>query len=98
MCLVLPSRVIAVHETTVEVELADGQRSEVDASLNANLAVGQYVLVDRGVVVEAIRDEDAQAILDMYREIGEMLDAEDALAGNWSGRSETGLSRGRAIV
>jgi hydrogenase assembly chaperone HypC/HupF len=78
MCLVLPSRVVALGGDQVEVELADGQRTLVDALLKPDLAVGDYVLVDRGLVVETIAADEAQVILSMYREIGELLDAEDA--------------------
>jgi hydrogenase assembly chaperone HypC/HupF len=80
MCLVLPSRVVAVMDGQVEVELADGQRAVVNAELKPDLAIGQYVLVDRGLVIETIEAEEAQAILDLYAEIGTLLDAEDALA------------------
>jgi hydrogenase assembly chaperone HypC/HupF len=79
MCLVLPSRVIALREGEVEVELADGQRAVVDAALKPDLVVGDYVLVDRGIVVDSIGADEAQVILSMYSEIGELLDAEDAL-------------------
>jgi hydrogenase assembly chaperone HypC/HupF len=78
MCLVLPSRVVAVLDGEVEVELADGQRAVVNSELKPDLAVGDYVLVDRGLVIETIPEEDALAILQMYAEIGDMLDAEDA--------------------
>jgi hydrogenase assembly chaperone HypC/HupF len=78
MCLVLPSRVIALREGEVEVELADGQRAVVDAALKPDLVVGDYVLVDRGIVVDSIGADEAQVILSMYSEIGELLDAEDA--------------------
>jgi hydrogenase assembly chaperone HypC/HupF len=82
MCLILPSRVVAVkaEEVEVEVELNDGQRALVSAALKPDLAVGDYVLVDRGLVVETIDADEAQAILTMYREIGDLLEAEDAVA------------------
>ncbi len=80
MCLVLPSRVVALGDGRVEVELADGQRAMVSSELKPDLAVGDYVLVDRGLVIETIAADEAQAILQMYAEIGEMLDAEDAHA------------------
>ena len=80
MCLVLPSRVVALGDGQVEVELADGQRAMVSAELRPDLAVGDYVLVDRGLVIETIAADEAQAILEMYAAIGAMLDAEDALA------------------
>jgi hydrogenase expression/formation protein HypC len=79
MCLILPSRVVAVNADEIEVELTDGQRALVSAALTPDLAIGDYVLVDRGLVVETIDAEEAAAILNMYREIGELLEAEDAL-------------------
>jgi hydrogenase assembly chaperone HypC/HupF len=79
MCLVLPSRVVAVLDGEVEVELADGQRAVVNSQLKPDLVVGDYVLVDRGLVIEKIEAEDALAILQMYAEIGDLLDVEDAL-------------------
>lgn len=82
MCLAAPYRVVALGaagtEAEVEVESPDGQRSTVDASLMVDLAVGSYVLVDRGVVIETITFEEAQTILQMYREIDSLLQTEDA--------------------
>jgi hydrogenase assembly chaperone HypC/HupF len=78
MCLVLPSRVVAVDGATVEVELADGERARVSSELRPDVAVGDYVLVDRGLVVETIAADEAQAILSMYAEIGALLELEDA--------------------
>ncbi|TME28266.1 MAG: hydrogenase assembly protein HypC [Chloroflexi bacterium] len=80
MCLVLPSRVVALGDNQLEVELADGQRAMVDATLKPDFSVGDYVLVDRGIVVDSIAADEAQVILSMYREIGELLEAEDARA------------------
>jgi len=79
MCQILPSRVVALQADEVVVELNDGQRVLVSAALKSQLAVGDYVLVDRGLVVETIEADEAEAILSMYREIGELLEAEDAL-------------------
>ena len=79
MCLILPSRVVAVNADGVVVELNDGQRAPVSAALKPDLVVGDYVLVDRGLVVETIDAEEAEAILSMYREIGDLLEAEDAV-------------------
>lgn len=79
MCQVLPSQVVAVLDGEVEVQLADGQRVVVNAQLKPNLAPGDYVLVDRGLVIETIAADEARAILELYAEIGSLLDAEDAL-------------------
>ena len=37
------------------------------------------MLVDRGLVVETLDADEAEAIINMYREIGQLLEAEDAL-------------------
>ncbi len=79
MCLILPSQVVAITADGVVVELADGQRAPASAALKPDLVVGDYVLVDRGLVVETIDAQEAEAILTMYREIGDLLEAEDAL-------------------
>ncbi len=79
MCQILPSRVVALQADEVVVELNDGQRVLVSAALKSGLAIGDYVLVDRGLVVETIDADEAEAILSMYREIGELLEAEDAV-------------------
>ena len=86
MCLVLPSRVVAVSDATVEVELADGQRAMAESVLKPDVRVGDYVLVDRGLVIETIELEEARTILQMYAEIGDMLDAEDALVFSSEGQ------------
>ena len=79
MCLILPSQVVAITADGVVVELADGHRAPASAALKPDLVVGDYVLVDRGLVVETIDAQEAEAILTMYREIGDLLEAEDAL-------------------
>jgi hydrogenase assembly chaperone HypC/HupF len=79
MCLIVPSRVVGLTADGVEVELSDGQRALVNGALKPDLAVGDYVLVDRGLVVETLDADEAEAIINMYREIGQLLEAEDAL-------------------
>jgi hydrogenase assembly chaperone HypC/HupF len=79
MCLIVPSRVVGLTADGVEVELSDGQRTLVNGMLKPDLAVGDYVLVDRGLVVETLDADEAEAIINMYREIGQLLEAEDAL-------------------
>lgn len=80
MCQIFPSRVIAVDSANrVQIELANGELATADGSLAPDLKIGEYVLVDRGLVVEVISAEEAQAILSIYAEMGELLASEDAL-------------------
>lgn len=78
MCLVLPARVVAVNGDEAEVELYGGMLATASLALRPEVAVGQYVMVDRGLVLEIIEADEAAAILTMYEEIGEMLADADA--------------------
>jgi hydrogenase assembly chaperone HypC/HupF len=69
MCLILPSRVISMDARGAEVELPDGIRAIVGTDLKPHVTVGQYVLVDRGQVLEIIEADEAEAILAIYAEL-----------------------------
>jgi hydrogenase expression/formation protein HypC len=75
MCLILPSRVVAVRksESEAEVELADGQVTTVSTLLAPGLTVGQHVLVDRGFIIQTISPDEARAILSMYDEMNGLM-------------------------
>jgi hydrogenase assembly chaperone HypC/HupF len=75
MCLILPARVVSVGDGCADIELPDGVRASVDTSLADGVAPGQYVLFDRGVVLKTIEATEAEAILAMYAELGELMDA-----------------------
>jgi hydrogenase assembly chaperone HypC/HupF len=78
MCLVLPARVIALseHVAEAEIELPDGARATVATTLVPDVAVGSYVLVDRGMALKAIDADEAQAILALYAELDGLLSDE----------------------
>ena len=69
MCLILPSRVTALRGSVADVELADGQLTTVSTLVAPGVSVGQYVLVDRGFIIQAISADEAQAILALYDEM-----------------------------
>jgi hydrogenase assembly chaperone HypC/HupF len=72
VCLIVPSRVIAIQLDQAEIELPDGQRASVSLVLAPEVRAGDYVLVDRGVVLQAIEAAEAEAILAMYAELAEL--------------------------
>jgi hydrogenase assembly chaperone HypC/HupF len=72
MCLVMPSRVLSVSGQQAEIEMPNGVRARVDTTLTPELAVGAYVLVDRGLVLKVIEPAEAEAILAMYAELGDL--------------------------
>jgi len=92
MCLVLPARVLAVNGQEAEVELYGGLRASVSLVLRPGVEVGQYVMVDRGLVLEVIEPAEAEAILAMYDEIGELIAAEESAMFEpaWATEAERG--------
>jgi hydrogenase assembly chaperone HypC/HupF len=71
-------KVISVESDRAEVEQHGGQRATVNSALLPDVKPGDFVLVDRGLIIEIIDSAEAAAILDMYTEIGDLLDAADA--------------------
>jgi hydrogenase expression/formation protein HypC len=84
MCLVLPSRVVAIAGPRAEIELPDGQRASVDVSLVPEVAVGDYVLVDRGLALRLVDAAEAETILAIYAEYGDLMTAEEEAADSTS--------------
>jgi hydrogenase expression/formation protein HypC len=72
MCLIVPSRVVRVVGEQAEIELPDGQRATVGLTLVPDVRVGDYVLVDRGLVLKTIDQAEAETILAMYAELAEL--------------------------
>jgi hydrogenase expression/formation protein HypC len=68
----LPSRVIALRESVADVELADGQLTTVSTLVTPGVSVGQYVLVDRGFIIQAISADEAHTILALYEELSSL--------------------------
>jgi hydrogenase assembly chaperone HypC/HupF len=76
MCLVLPARVLRLGDgQSAEIELHDGQRVVASTDLTPDVQPGQYVLVDRGIVLRVIEPEEAEAILAIYAEMAELFEA-----------------------
>jgi hydrogenase assembly chaperone HypC/HupF len=76
MCLLLPAKVVGLKGDRADVELHGGMRAGADRSLVTELAVGDAVLVDRGLVIRVIEPDEAAAILQIYAEIGDLLGVE----------------------
>jgi len=69
VCLALPSRVTAVRELEADVALADGQTATASTQVVAEVGVGDYVLIDRGFIIQIISADEAQAIIALYAEM-----------------------------
>ena len=74
VCLILPSRVIALRESVADIELADGQVTTVSTLVTPGASVGEYVLVDRGFIIQQISADEARAILALYEEMNNLVE------------------------
>jgi hydrogenase assembly chaperone HypC/HupF len=74
VCLILPSRVVGLRESAADVELADGRLTTVSTLVTPGVRVGQYVLVDRGFVVQTISADEARTILALYDEMNSLVE------------------------
>jgi hydrogenase maturation factor len=77
VCQILPAKVIAVDGERAQVELHGGLRASASCVLQPDLAAGDHVLVDRGIVLKKVAPEEVVAILAIYAEMGELLRAAD---------------------
>lgn len=73
MCVMLPARVLRVTGIQAEVEMGDGQRTTANAINCPDLAAGEHVLIDRGLIVERIDAAEAEMLMAMYGDIEQML-------------------------
>ncbi len=78
MCQILPARVVGVNGQEAQIELHGGMLTRASLALHPEVTVGQYVLFDRGVVLEVLEPAEAAAIIAMYEEIGQLLEEADA--------------------
>jgi hydrogenase expression/formation protein HypC len=74
VCLILPSRVIAVRESVADVELVGGQVTTASTLVTPGVSVGQYVLVDRGFIIQMISANEARAIVALYDEMNTLVE------------------------
>ena len=80
MCLSIPSKVVRI-DTEKNTALVDTMGVQREAGLDlmeeGSLAVGDYVLIHIGFVMNRIDEEDALASLEAYGKILEVLDEEE---------------------
>jgi hydrogenase expression/formation protein HypC len=81
MCLPLIARIVAVQGELAEAELLEGERVRVSTALHPEVTVEQYVLLDRGMIIELIDADQVEEMLQFYTELTEMWAKEDALHG-----------------
>ena len=68
MCLAVPGKVLDIDGTKARVDFGHGAVREVDVSL-VDVVVGKYVLVHTGYAIQVMEEDEAEASLDVWREI-----------------------------
>jgi hydrogenase expression/formation protein HypC len=71
MCLAVPMKLIERNDVLGVAEL-DGVRREVSLMLQPDAQLGDYVLVHAGYVIGMVDEEEAQATLELLRQVAEL--------------------------
>lgn len=79
MCLPLIARVVTAEGDFATVALLEGETTRVSRALQPDVTEGQYVLLDRGLIIETIAVEQVQDMLAFYTELTQMWAEEDAV-------------------
>ena len=67
MCVAYPGRVISVMNNVAEVDF-DGNVASVKVGL-VDVSVGDYVLVHAGMAIEAMNEEKARGLLEVWDQL-----------------------------
>ena len=76
MCLAVPMKVIELNDNTAKVEVGGTQRTVGLEIIEPKPKIGEYVIVHAGFVINVIDENEAQVILNDFREmLGEEFEA-----------------------
>ena len=80
MCLSIPSKITKIDKTsnsaTVDT-MGVSREASLDLMEEGSVSVGDYVLLHIGFIMNKIDEEDALSSLEAYREVLEIMDAEE---------------------
>jgi hydrogenase expression/formation protein HypC len=68
MCVAVPAEIISINGSEAEVNM-DGARRRASITLTPHAQVGDYVLLHAGFAIRVIDLDEAQATLDLLRDI-----------------------------
>jgi hydrogenase expression/formation protein HypC len=70
MCLAVPMKLIELRDALGVAEL-DGVRREVSLMLQPDAKLGDYVLVHAGYVIGTVDEAEAQATIELLRQVAD---------------------------
>ncbi len=68
MCLAVPAKILHIEGHNAQVDFGDGTLRDVNISL-VDVQIGSYVIVHAGFAIEVLDQVEAQATLDLWREL-----------------------------
>lgn len=77
MCIAVPLRVVQRLDDDRALVEQDGIAREVNIRLTPGVVPGDYVLINLGVAVQKLTEEEAQGVLDLWEQITRVLLDED---------------------
>jgi hydrogenase expression/formation protein HypC len=81
MCLAIPARVVEIRDDDIALVDLNGVRKDISLAMIEDVAVGDYVIVHVGFAINKLNPEEAAKTLALFAEMGELVAAQDALAG-----------------
>jgi hydrogenase expression/formation protein HypC len=71
MCLAVPMKLVERNDVLGTVEL-DGVRREISLMLEPEAKLGDFLLVHAGYAIGVVDEGEAQATLDLLRQVGDL--------------------------
>ncbi|MDD3677985.1 MAG: HypC/HybG/HupF family hydrogenase formation chaperone [Dehalococcoidales bacterium] len=76
MCVAVPSLITAVDGTEAEVDIG-GISRKASLMLTPDAKIGDYVLIHAGYAISIVDREEAEATLELFRELAEGIEPEE---------------------
>jgi hydrogenase expression/formation protein HypC len=78
MCVAIPMKITAIKENQLCTAEIGGVSRDISLMMLPDAAMGDYVIVHAGFAIERLDEEEAQATLELFREVeGNFLGTED---------------------
>jgi hydrogenase expression/formation protein HypC len=76
MCVAVPSLITAIDGTEADVDVG-GISRRASLMLTPDARIGDYVLIHAGYAISIVDREEAEATLELFRELADDTDAEE---------------------
>ena len=73
MCLAVPVRVVQRIDAAQAVVDQEGRLRQVSVQLVPDVMVGEYVLLNLGVAVQKLSEQEAQEVLELWRQMSALV-------------------------